>query len=54
MDNLPAHKPAAVRRAIKITGAKLRFLPPYSLEVNPIERAFSKLKTLLKKKTPVH
>lgn len=49
MDNLPAHKPLAVRRAIEAAGAKLRFLPPYSPDFNPIEMAFSKLKALLKK-----
>ncbi len=49
MDNLPAHKPAAVRRAIEATGAELRFLPPYSPDFNPIEMAFSKLKAFLKK-----
>ena len=30
MDNLPAHKPVAVRHAIEGAGAELRFLPPYS------------------------
>lgn len=49
MDNLPAHKPAAVRQAIEAAGAELRFLPPYSPDFNPIEMAFSKLKALLKK-----
>ena len=49
MDNLPAHKPPAVRRAIERAGAELRFLPPYSPDFNPIEMAFSKIKALLKK-----
>ena len=49
MDNLPAHKPVAVRQAIEAAGAELRFLPPYSPDFNPIEMAFSKLKALLKK-----
>lgn len=49
MDNLPAHKPAAVRAAIEAAGAKLYFLPPYSPDFNPIEMAFSKLKSFLKK-----
>ena len=35
LDNLPAHKPAAVRQAVEATGAKLRFLPPYSPDFNP-------------------
>jgi transposase len=49
LDNLPAHKPAAVRTAIEATGAELRYLPPYSPDLNPIEMAFAKLKALLKK-----
>ena len=49
MDNLPAHKPAAVRRAIEKVGAELRFLPPYSPDFNPIEMAFSKFKAILKR-----
>jgi transposase len=49
LDNLPAHKPAAVRQAIEATGAELRFLPPYSPDFNPIEMAFAKLKTWLQK-----
>ena len=49
MDNLPAHKSAAVRQAIEAAGAELRFLPPYSPDFNPIEMAFSKLKAFLKK-----
>ncbi len=49
MDNLPAHKPVAVRTAIEAAGAELRFLPPYSPDFNPIEMAFSKLKAFLKK-----
>jgi transposase len=49
MDNLPAHKPPAVRHAIEAAGAELRFLPPYSPDFNPIEMAFSKLKAVLKK-----
>ena len=49
MDNLPAHKPTAVRDAIHAAGAELLFLPPYSPDLNPIEMAFSKLKSFLKK-----
>ena len=49
MDNLPAHKPTAVRRAIEKAGAELRFLPPYSPDFNPIEMAFSKFKAFLKR-----
>ena len=49
LDNLPAHKGSAVRQAVEAAGAKLLFLPPYSPDFNPIENAFSKLKTLLRK-----
>lgn len=49
MDNLPAHKGEAVRQLIEKRGAELRFLPPYSPDLNPIELAFSKLKSLLRK-----
>ena len=48
-DNLSSHKAVAVRRTIKSAGAKLFFLPPYSPDLNPIEQAFSQLKTLLRK-----
>ena len=49
MDNLPAHKPAAVRQAIERSGAELRYLPPYSPDLNPIEKAFAKFKAILRK-----
>jgi transposase len=44
MDNLPAHKGPRVEELIKAAGAELRYLPPYSPDMNPIEKAFSKLK----------
>ena len=49
MDNLGSHKGSDIRRAIRATGAKLMFLPPYSPDLNPIEQVFAKLKTLLRK-----
>ena len=49
MDNLGSHKGKAVRRAIRAAGAKLLFLPPYSLDLNPIEQVIAKLKALLRK-----
>jgi len=49
IDNLGSHKGKAVRRAVQGAGAKLFFLPPYSPDLNPIEQAFAKLKTLLRK-----
>jgi transposase len=48
MDNLSSHKVCGVREAIEATGAQLRYLPPYSPDLNPIELAFSKLKKLLR------
>jgi transposase len=52
MDNLGSHKGKAVRRLIRSAGAKLFFLPRYSPDLNPIEQAFAKLKTLLRKTDP--
>jgi transposase len=49
MDNLPAHKGAAVRSAIEACGASLLLLPPYSPDFNPIENAYAKLKSNLRK-----
>lgn len=49
MDNLSAHKVPGVRQAIEAAGAKLRYLPPYSPDFNPIEQLFAKLKALLRK-----
>lgn len=49
MDNLPAHKPGGVRAAIERAGATLLYLPPYSPDFNPIENAFAKLKSMLRK-----
>ena len=49
LDNLPAHKGTAVREAVEAAGATLLLLPPYSPDFNPIENAFAKLKTLLRK-----
>ena len=49
MDNLPAHKVAGVREAIEAAGARLRCLPPYSPDLNPIEPAFAQIKALLRK-----
>jgi transposase len=48
MDNLGSHKSAAVRQRIEAAGASLLYLPPYSPDLNPIEQAFSKLKTMLR------
>ena len=49
MDNLSSHKRASARALIENAGAALVFLPPYSPDFNPIEKAFAKLKALLRK-----
>jgi transposase len=49
MDNLSSHKRARVRELIEGAGCALLFLPPYSPDLNPIELAFAKLKSLLRK-----
>ena len=48
MDNLAAHKNANVAEALQRVGAQLCYLPPYSPDYNPIEQAWSKVKTLLR------
>lgn len=48
MDNLPAHKVRQVRELIESSGAKLIYLPPYSPDLNPIEKCWSKIKTYLR------
>ena len=48
IDNLAAHKLAGVRQAIEAAEAHLRYLPAPSPHFNPIERAFAKLKALLR------
>jgi transposase len=49
MDNLSSHKVKGVREAVEAAGADLRYLPPYSPDLNPIEQFFAKLKALLRK-----
>jgi transposase len=48
MDNLAAHESAAVREALDRAGLAHRHLPSYSPDLNPIEPAWSKLKTRLR------
>ena len=49
LDNLSSHKVEGVQQAIAAAGARVLYLPPYSPDLNPIEKLFSKLKTLLRK-----
>jgi len=48
MDNLSVHKNAAARAAIESAGAEIWDLPPYSPDLNPIEKMWSKVKALLR------
>jgi transposase len=52
MDNLSSHKSTRVQHAIDQAGARLRYLPPYSPDLNPIEKMWSKVKALLRKAEP--
>ena len=49
LDNLSAHKATRVRELISGAGCELWYLPSYSPDLSPIEEAFSKLKTLLRR-----
>ena len=49
LDNLASHKMGTVVAAIQATGAEVRFLPPYSPDLNPIEKMWSKIKAYLRK-----
>jgi transposase len=48
MDNLSSHKMRRVVQAIEQVGAEVRYLPPYSPDLNPIEPCWSKIKTALR------
>lgn len=49
MDNLSAHKDAEATASIRRAGARVLFLPPYSPDLNPIEKAWAKLKEILRR-----
>ncbi|WP_292823297.1 transposase [Nostoc sp. JL33] len=48
MDNLPVDHAERVRVAIESVGAKVKFLPPYSPDLSPIELCWSKVKQFLR------
>lgn len=48
LDNLSSHKVSRLEPIIRSAGAELLYLPPYSPDLNPIEKAWSKLKQLLR------
>jgi transposase len=49
IDNLNVHKSEFARQAIEARGAHLEFLPPYSPDLNPIEKCWAKVKTVLRR-----
>lgn len=49
LDNLSIHLGSRVKQAIEVRGCRLVFLPAYSPDFSPIEEAFSKLKTFLRR-----
>jgi transposase len=49
MDNLSCHKDADACSFIEAAGAHVWFLPPYSPDLNPIEKMWSKIKAFLRK-----
>jgi len=52
LDNLGSHRSKAVRQLIRSVGAKLFFLPKYSPDLNPIEKAWSKVKEAVRRARP--
>jgi len=50
MDNLSTHKNKSARQRILDTGAQIWNLPPYSPDLNPIEKMWSKVKAYLRKR----
>jgi transposase len=49
MDNLSVHKVTGIRELIEGRGAKLIYLPPYSPDLNPLEKAWFKFKQFLRR-----
>lgn len=49
MDNLAAHKNIEVKEIIEKCGGKVVYIPPYSPEFNPIEKAWAKIKDILRR-----
>ena len=48
LDNLSAHKRGSIRTLLENAGASVIYLPPYSPDMNPIEMAWSKVKSILR------
>ena len=47
MDNLPVHYAKLAEKLIESVGSKVKFLPPYSPDLSPIELCWSKIKEIL-------
>ena len=52
LDNAAFHKSKKVKELIESVGCKLIFLPPYSPDLNPIEKFWANMKKSIKEKTP--
>jgi transposase len=48
MDNLSPHKTSRIQTLVESAGAQIRWVPPYSPDLNPIEKMWSKVKDLLR------
>ena len=53
MDNMSSHKVCGVKELIEAVGAQIKYLPPYSPDLNPIENMWSKVKNELRKASEV-
>ena len=47
MDNASIHHLEEIKDMITGVGARIRFLPPYSPDLNPCEEVFAKIKAFL-------
>ena len=49
MDNMKSHHAKAVKKLLDSSGIRYIYLPPYSPDLNPIEKLWSKVKAFLRK-----
>jgi len=52
MDNINFHKQEQIKKLVESVGAKVVFLPPYSPDLSPIEKMWSKVKEIIKRFQP--
>ena len=52
LDNVSFHHNKEAIKSIRSMGAKVKFLPPYSPDLDPLEECFSKVKSILRKIGP--